>query len=64
MYDTIKSMNKTMTDWQVSQIRLAGKQAQSTLTNTMSAWEHTVETMGSLQQDMLNTDVTKTATKK
>ncbi len=54
MMDAVKSFNKTMTDWQISQIRIAGKQAQTTLGNTMSAWEHTVETAAALQQQVLD----------
>jgi hypothetical protein len=54
MLENMKKLNKQVTDWQINQVRLAGKQAQTTLTNTLSAWEQTVETSAALQQDLLN----------
>ncbi len=54
MLENMKKINKSVTDWQINQVRLAGKQAQTTLTNTLSAWEQTVETSAALQQDLLN----------
>ena len=54
MLENMKKLNKQVTDWQINQVRLAGKQAQTTLTNTISAWEQTVEASAALQQDLLN----------
>ncbi len=62
MLENMKKINKQVTDWQINQVRLAGKQAQTTLTNTISAWEQTVETTAALQQDLL--DNTKATTSK
>ena len=62
MLENMKKINKQVTDWQINQVRLAGKQAQTTLTNTISAWEQTGETAAALQQDLL--DNTKSTTGK
>ncbi len=62
MLENMKKINKQVTDWQINQVRLAGKQAQTTLTNTISAWEQTVETAAALRQDLL--DNTKSTTGK
>ncbi len=62
MLENMKKINKQVTDWQINQVRLAGKQAQTTLTNTISAWEQTVETAAALQHDLL--DNTKSTTGK
>ena len=62
MLENMKKVTKQVTDWQINQVRLAGKQAQSTLANTVSAWEQTIEAAAAVQQDLLQN--TKTTTTK
>ena len=54
MLDNLKSLNKRTTDWQIAQIKLAGKTAQATLNHSLTAWESTADLAAAAQQDWMD----------
>lgn len=61
MFDTVKTLNKRVSDWQIQQVKLANKATADSVTHTLGAFEASLEAYAAMQQEWLTALDTTTA---